>query len=62
MEDRDREFHEAVKRGFLFEAGRRPEMHRIIDGTPDVDAVQRAVRREAGRLLTSHGWSLSPEV
>ena len=62
MEDRDREFHEAVKRGFLFEAGRRPEMHRIIDGTPDVDAVQRAVRREAGRLLASLGWSLSLEV
>ena len=61
MEARDREFHEAVKRGFLFEAGRRPEKHRILDGSPDVDAVQRAVRREAGRLLASHGWSLSAE-
>lgn len=61
MEDRDREFHQAVKRGFLFEAGRRPEKHRIIDATPDADAVQRAVRREVTRLLADHGWTVSTE-
>src|SRR5439155_8585163 len=44
VEERDREFHQAVKRGFLYEAGRRPELYRIIDATPDADAVQRAVR------------------
>lgn len=59
MEERDREYQEAVKRGFLFEAGRRPEKHRIIDAAPDVDAVHRAIRREAARLLTDFGWTLS---
>lgn len=58
LEARDREYHEAVKRGFLFEAGRRPEKHRIIDATPDADAVQRAIRREVGRLLVDCGWTL----
>ena len=61
IEDRDEEFHQAVKRGFLFEAGRRPEKYRIIDATPDADTVQRAVRREVGRLLAEHGWSVTTE-
>ena len=61
MEDRDREFHEAVKRGFLFEAGRRPDKYRIIDATPDVETVQRNIRREASRLLTDLGWTLPAE-
>jgi dTMP kinase len=58
MEERDREFHQAVRRGFLFEAGRRPEKYRIIDATPDTDAVQRAVRREVARLLAEREWSV----
>src|SRR5262249_12970475 len=58
MEERDLEFHEAVKRGFIYEAGRRPEKYRIIDATPDTDTVQRAVRREVVRLLADHGWNL----
>ena len=61
MEDRDREFHQAVKRGFVYEAGMRPERCRIIDATPDPDAVQRAVRREVARLLADHGWTVSTE-
>jgi dTMP kinase len=59
MEDRDREFHEAVKRGFLFEAGRRPEKHRIIDASPDIETVQKSLKREVTRLLTDAGWTLS---
>jgi dTMP kinase len=58
MEERDLEFHQAVKRGFIYEAGRRPEKHRLIDATPDVEPVQRTVRREVARLLTDHGWSV----
>jgi dTMP kinase len=58
MEDRDREYLEAVKRGFLFEAGRRPDRHRIIDAGPDVELVQRAIRREVSRLLGDFGWPL----
>ncbi len=58
MEERDLEFHKAVKRGFIYEAGRRPEKYRIIDATPDTDTVQRAVRREVVRLLAEHGWNL----
>ena len=58
MESRDEDYHRAVKRGFLFEAGRRPDRHRLIDATPDADAVQKIVRREAARLLAGRGWSL----
>ena len=63
MEARDRDFHQAVKRGFTFEAGRRPEKHRIIDVSKekDVDAVQRNVRREVGRVLVENGWSVTVE-
>jgi dTMP kinase len=61
MEDRDLEFHQAVKRGFLFEAGRRPDLFRLIDATPDADAVQRVVRREVAALLADRGWGVSTE-
>ena len=58
LEERDLEFHRRVQTGFRFEAGRRPERYRIIDATPDVDTVQRAIRRELTRLLAAHGWSV----
>jgi dTMP kinase len=58
FEGRDDEFQQAVKRGFLFEAGRRPERHRIIDASPDAETVQKAVRREVARLLADRGWSV----
>src|SRR5204863_4766261 len=50
MEARDLEFHQRVQTGFLFEIGRRPDLYRLIDATPDTDAVQRAVRREVAPL------------
>jgi len=59
MEERDREYQQAVKRGFLFEAGRRPEKFRIVDATPEPDVVQRTARREVARLLAAHGWNLN---
>lgn len=61
MEERDLEFHQAVKRGFLFEAGRRPGPLRIVDAEKPTDVVQRTVRREVGRLLTEFGWSVTTE-
>jgi dTMP kinase len=61
MEERDRDFHQAVRTGFLFEAGRRPDKHKIVDATPDMEVIQRAIRREAARLLTSHGWSITTD-
>ena len=61
MEDRDLEFHQAVKRGFLFEAGRRPDLFRLIDATPDADAVQRVVRREVAAVLAERGWGVTTE-
>jgi dTMP kinase len=61
MEERDLEFHQAVKRGFLFEAGRRPGPLRIVDAEKPPDVVQRTVRREVGRLLTEFGWSVTTE-
>jgi dTMP kinase len=59
MEARDEDFHRAVRRGFLYEAGRRPDRHRLIDASPDVDAVQKLVRREVARLLADHGWTIA---
>ena len=58
MEERQLDFHRRVQTGFLFEAGMRPDKYRIIDATPDVDSVQRAVRREVVRLLADRGWSI----
>jgi dTMP kinase len=58
MESRDDDFHRAVKRGFLYEAGRRPDRFRIIDAEPDADAVQKVVRRDVGRLLKDRGWTI----
>jgi dTMP kinase len=59
MEERDLEFHQAVRRGFVFEAGRRPEKHRIIDGTLELEMVQRNLRREVVRVLVDRGWSIT---
>jgi dTMP kinase len=61
MEERDREFHARVQTGFRYEAGMRPEKYRIIDATPDAETVQRAARREVGRLLTEYGWAVTTE-
>ncbi len=61
MEDRDIDFRKRVQTGFRFEAGMRPDRYRIIDATPEPDAVQRAVRREVARLLGTHGWNISAE-
>ncbi|MBX9580421.1 MAG: dTMP kinase [Gemmataceae bacterium] len=61
MEERDREFHARVQTGFRYEAGMAPDKYRLIDATPDAEAVQKAVRREVGRLLADLGWSLSTE-
>jgi dTMP kinase len=55
MEDRGPEFDARVRTGFLYEAGRRPDRYRLVDATPDAEAVQRAVRREVGRLLADRG-------
>lgn len=59
MESRGEEYYAAVKRGFMYEAGVRPDKHRLIDATPDVDTVQRAIRREVCQLLNGCGWNLS---
>jgi dTMP kinase len=61
MEERDLEFHRRVQTGFRYEAGRRPEKYRIIDATPDPDAVQRTARREVARLLVEQGWGVTTE-
>ena len=58
MEDRGQDFFARVRTGFKYEAGMRPGKHRLIDATPDTDAVQRVVRREVSRLLIDHGWNV----
>jgi dTMP kinase len=62
IEGRDREFHARLQTGFRYEAGMKPERFRLIDATPDAEAVQRAVRREVGRLLAAFGWALNGEA
>ncbi|MDB5311125.1 MAG: tmk [Gemmataceae bacterium] len=61
MEDRDREFHARVQTGFRFEAGMRPGPYQIVDATPDLAAVQQAVRHKVARLLADFGWTISTE-
>jgi dTMP kinase len=51
VEQRDREYHERVRQGFLTEARRRPECIRVVDAIPDVDEVQVAVRKAVQALL-----------
>jgi dTMP kinase len=61
MEERDLDFQKAVKRGFLFEAGRRPGPLRIVEAGEEVETVHRTVRREVGRLLAEFGWTVATE-
>lgn len=61
MEERDREYHQAVKRGFTYEAGMKPDRYRLINAGREIDVVQRDVRREVARLLTDFGWAISTE-
>jgi dTMP kinase len=58
MEARGEDYYAAVRSGFKAEAGVRPDKYRIIDATPDADAIQRDVRREVARLLADRGWSV----
>jgi dTMP kinase len=58
MEERGEDYYARVNTGFRYEAGMRPAKHRLIDATPDADAVQKVVRREVARLLAEHGWNV----
>jgi dTMP kinase len=51
IEGRDVGYHARVRAGFLAEAERRPDRVRVVDAGGSVDAVHRAVRAEAERLL-----------
>jgi len=61
VEARDAEFHQAVRRGFTYEAGMRPGPCQIIDAAPDLAVVQQAVRQKVARLLTDFGWTVPAE-
>ena len=52
------EYYARVRSGFIYEAGMRPDRFQRIDATPDVDAVQKAIRREVARLLRERGWNV----
>jgi dTMP kinase len=58
MESRGAEYFTRVRTGFKFEAGRRPDRHRIIDAAASVEGVHRVVRREVARLLAECGWGV----
>jgi dTMP kinase len=51
VEQRDREYHERVRQGFLAEAHRRPDRIRVIDARPPAEDVQRAIRAAVEPLL-----------
>ena len=50
MEELDRAFFERVEQGFMEIARREPERFRVIDATPDADAVQAAIWKEVESL------------
>jgi dTMP kinase len=51
FEQEDRAFHGRIREGYLALAAGEPERFRIIDGTMDVEAVQREVSRLLAALL-----------
>jgi dTMP kinase len=51
MEQRDRDYHERVRAGFLAEARHRPEVIRIVDATKPVERVHDAIRAAVVTLL-----------
>jgi dTMP kinase len=55
VEQRDRAYHERVRRGFLAEARRRPERIRVIDASPPAEVVQAAIRAVIEPLLANGG-------
>ena len=55
VEQRDREYHERVRQGFVTESWRRPERICVIDATPGIAEVQAAVREAVRPLLVGGG-------
>jgi len=55
IEDRDVEYHERLRQGFLAEARRRPDRIRVVDAAPPVELVQEAIRREISSVLGIKG-------
>ncbi len=58
MEERGNAYFTRVSTGFRYEAGMRAAKCRLIDATPDADAVQKVVRREVSQLLSNQGWNV----
>ncbi len=54
MEDKGRAYLEKVRAGFLEEARRDPEHHRIIQADASVEAVQQQIRKEISHALGRH--------
>ena len=55
MESRGVEYLDRVRRGFLAEAARRPAAFRVVDATPDIEAVQQQLRGVVGDFLRARG-------
>ena len=56
IEARGVEYHAAVRAGFLAEAAANPTAIRVIDATPDADAVAAGVRSIVDETLGAFGW------
>ncbi len=55
VESRGPDYQMRVRDGFLTEARRRPETHRVIDASPPAEAVHAEVWRAVSELLRSRG-------
>jgi dTMP kinase len=60
LEQRDREFHERVRNGFLVEARKQPDRIRVVDAAESVDVVQERIQalvaaRMAKPLMNTDG-------
>jgi dTMP kinase len=53
VESRNADYHDRVRAGFLAEARRRPDRHRVIDASQPIEFVQCAIRREVEPLISS---------
>lgn len=51
FERENREFHEAVRRGYLSLAAEEPERFAVMDGTLGIDDLESVVRRRVGKLI-----------
>lgn len=54
LENREREYHERVRAGFLAEARQRPDRIVVVDASASIDSVHSRICAEVERVLVGH--------